>query len=283
MMVTLGEQFRRDGVVCVRGALDPADLRLAQEGFEWCLANPSPAAQRYFVDTGTVFYQDLFNTQSWPHFRALLDAGRLPALVRDLLGTTSLWFFFEQVFLKEGGETRRTPWHQDTSYFPVAGKDLVVAWMSFDSIDAADALEFVRGSHRDTLFNGSSFNETDDTAPLYDEGDMPRLPDIEANRGAYDIVSWATEPGDLLLFHPSTLHGGAATRPGRCRRTLSLRFFGDDCKFVERPAVSTASTVGFNREKSDSRDISYFTAGLKSGDDFRHPEFIRLFPGQASA
>ncbi len=275
-MATLAEQFARDGVVHIPGALDAEGLKLARAGFDWSVNNPSPAAQSYFPETGTLFYQDLFNTLSWPHYRPVLEQGALAAQVRALFGCENLWFFFEQVFVKDGGDTRRTPWHQDTSYFPVDGRDLAVVWMSFDSLEKQDALEFVRGSHRNTLFNGSSFSADDDTAPLYDESTMPRLPDIEANRAAYDIVSWATEPGDVVIFHPSVLHGGAPTRQGKRRRTLSLRFFGDDCKYVARPGVRAESTVGFNRDDSDSKDIGYFCAGLKPGDDFRHPDFIRL-------
>ena len=42
---------------------------------------------------------------------------------------------------------------------------------------------------------------------------LPRLPNIEVERaadpGAFDIVSFASEPGDVLLVHPGSLHGGA--------------------------------------------------------------------------
>ncbi len=38
--------------------------------------------------------------------------------------------------------------------------------------------------------------------------------EIKANPGAYEILSWATEPGDVLLLHPGTLHGGAPVDAG---------------------------------------------------------------------
>ena len=107
---------------------------------------------------------------------------------------------YEQVFLKEGGENRRTPWHQDAPYLSVEGDHLAVVWISFDPVTKADSLEFVRGSHRATLYNTSAFDPTDETAPIY-EG-LPRLPDIEADRSRFDIISWAVEPGDVLVFHP---------------------------------------------------------------------------------
>jgi len=274
--MNIQEAFRRDGAVHVPAAMSPDLVAEALRCFEWTVANPSPAAQSYYGDSGARFYQDLFNTLSWPVYEHLVSDSRLSDLVLRALGCENLWFFFEQIFLKEGGDTRRTPWHQDTSYFPVDGEDIAIVWMSFDSVAQEDALEFVRGSHRGTLFNGSSFAEDDDTDPLYDEGDMQRLPDIEVHRDDFDIIGWAVEPGDVVLFHPSVLHGGGQVRAGKRRRTLALRYFGDDCNFVSRPSVRAESEVGFNRESSDSRDVSYFYEGLQPGDRFRHPEFLQV-------
>ncbi|GGC41315.1 phytanoyl-CoA dioxygenase [Novosphingobium marinum] len=271
----LARSYLDDGVICVPGLLDPESLDLAEEAFGWSLDNPSPAAQRLFPDAGTVFYQDLFNTLSWPHYMPLVQRAGLGPLMARLWQSREVWFFFEQVFHKVGAG-RRTPWHQDTSYFPVEGEHLSVVWISLDRVSKEQALEFVRGSHKGTIFNGAAFTGDDDTAPLYDEGAMPRLPDIEASRAAYDIVSWATEPGDGIIFHPSVLHGGGQTDAGEERRTVSLRFFGDDCRFVSRPSVSKQSAVGFNRNETGSRNVEEFYEGLSPGDLFRHPDFIAL-------
>ena len=71
--------------------------------------------------------------------------------------------------------------------------------------------------------------------PLYGTGDLPRLPDIEKSRGDYDIVSFAIEPGDVVIFHPAVLHGGAPTPSGKSRSTISLRYFGADATVALRP------------------------------------------------
>ena len=52
-------------------------------------------------------------------------------------------------------------------------------------------------------------------------------------------VPWAVEPGDMVVFHANVLHGGAPTRPGRRRRTVSLRYFGDDAVFAPRQRIAT--------------------------------------------
>ena len=51
---------------------------------------------------------------------------------------------------------------------------------------------------------------------------------------------------------------------------------------MERPAVAKESTVGFNREDSDSRNIEDFYVGLKPGDPFRNPAFVQVRPTTAA-
>jgi ectoine hydroxylase-related dioxygenase (phytanoyl-CoA dioxygenase family) len=64
---------------------------------------------------------------------------------------------------------------------------------------------------------------------------LPRLPDIEKSRDEYEIVSFPIQPGDVVIFHPAMLHGGAPTPAGKTRNTLSLRYFGEDATVAWRP------------------------------------------------
>lgn len=262
-VAALRRAFEDDGVVHVPALLDTDALALAVAAFDWSLANPGPAASRPFASVDGAFYQDLCNAAaptSEP-YRRVLHETPVARLVADLFGDDRVWFMYEQVFLKEGGETRRTPWHQDLSYLSVDGSQLAVMWLTFDEVPAADSLEFVRGSHRGTLYNTSAFVAGDETAPIF-EG-LPRLPDVEADRSAFDIVSWAVRPGDAVVFHPAMLHGGAPTHPGTRRRTLTLRFFGPDAVYATRPGLGVAPRVAGLHE-------------LKPGDPFRSPAFPDL-------
>jgi hypothetical protein len=257
------EAFARDGVVCLPGAMDAEALAAALRAYEWSLANPGPGASRIRQASDATFYNDLFNPACLAGYRGMLEASPLPALVADLWASPGVWFMYEQVFLKEGGEARRTPWHQDSSYLTIAGPHLAVAWITFDPVAEVDALEFVRGSHLGQLYNGSRFELGDDTAPLHPGSPLPRLPDIEADRGAWDLVSWAVQPGDLIVFHPAVLHGGAPTHPGQRRRTLTLRFFGDEAYYDPRAGSAGPPIPGFNQR-------------MRAGDRFRDPAFLKL-------
>lgn len=255
--------FARDGVVHFPKALDAAALADALSAWEWSMAHPSPLASQFRQATPSTFYHDLYNPECIGGYRAMLEASPVPGIVAGLWGAPDVWFMYEQVFLKEGGVTRRTPWHQDSSYLAVEGEHLAVAWITFDACAKEDSLEFVRGSHRGPLYNGSRFELGDDTAPTHPDSPLPRLPDIEAARGDFDIVSWAVEPGDLIVFHPALLHGGAATQPGKRRRTLTLRFFGPDARYASRVGGAGPRIKGFHDRKRD-------------GDPFADAAFLKL-------
>jgi ectoine hydroxylase-related dioxygenase (phytanoyl-CoA dioxygenase family) len=276
-LAAAAKQFREEGAVFIPGALDPAAMRLALDAYEWSLANPSPAASQFPQDQPGKFYQDLANPRALPAYRRLLEESSAADVAAALWGGGQVWFMYEQVFLKEGGQARRTPWHQDSSYLPIDGEQIAVIWITFEPVEKEDSLEFVRRSHRGTLYDGSRFDPADDTAPLYGDGSLPRLPDIQARRSQFDIVSWAVNPGDVLVFHPAMLHGGAPTRAERRRRTLSLRFFGEDAIYTPRLALSGDR----GRSRVDDPEASVFArlpGTLTPGQPLRHPGFPRVRP-----
>lgn len=197
--------------------------------FEQSLSNPGPGAVNFYPEESATFFQD-----TGQNYLPLVRRIGLDAMVAALWGEPRMWYLGEQLFLKEGGHSRRTPWHQDTSYLRMRGSQMVACWISLDPLPRRHCLEFVRGSHKGVLYNGSAFAGHDDTAPLYRDSPLPRLPDIEANRAGYDIVSWDLEPGDMLVFHLGILHGGGGTEPGLRRRTASIRFMGPDVVYDGR-------------------------------------------------
>lgn len=261
----MANSYHRDGAIHLPRVLDRTTLMAAQALFDWSLAHPTPSACRFYEEQSGTFYQDLCHPEAALVYRELLETSNIPDCVAALWGSEQVWFLYEQVFLKEGGAMRRTPWHQDTAYLALEGEEIAVVWVNFDAVAKDHSLEFVRGSHHGPLFDGSAFDPDDDTKPIYGHG-LPRLPDIEADRAAWDIVSWAVAPGDVVVFHPSILHGGAPIAPGSRRRTLSLRFFGAGAVYADRPDPAPAPLVDGLHE------------ALEAGQPFRHPAFPRLRP-----
>jgi len=260
----LRDRFMEDGIAFLPSVLSPHDLAAVEEFFDHMLAHPTAGAYNVPYEGGGAFITDTtdLTITSSDAYKALINDTSIVELVSQFMSTPNVWFYYAQLFYKDGGNARRTPWHQDTPYIPVEGQDILRLWITLDRVDKEYSLEFVRGSHRGTLFNGSSFNPEDDTAPIYPESEMPRLPNIEADRGQWDIVSWATVPGDALAFHPSVLHGGAPTAAGSTRRSIGLIFYGEQAWYTPRPKGIVEANDGSELAVNPFEQLS-------AGDPFR--------------
>ena len=91
------------------------------------------------------------------------------------------------------------------------------------------------------------------------------MPDIDADREAFDIRSWAVEPGDAITFNFRTRHGAPANHSPVRRRVVSIRWAGDDARFIKRPGKTSP----------DFPDLDY-----EDGTPFEGEEFPVFYPSQ---
>lgn len=227
------ERFRADGVVRLPGVLHPEFVDLMATGIERNLRNPGPYGTRLYEGTEHEIVMDHSNFRTIPEYRILVADSPIVEIVAAVLGTEQLWLFFDQVWVKQPGAERRTPWHQDATYWMAGGAQVAGFWMSADPLAEGESLEFVRGSHLGPVYAGQQMKTYGEVGAYYANSELPPIPDIEADRSSFDIVTWEHDPTDAILFHPATLHGGGAGTARR--RTLSLRFFGDDGVYSPRP------------------------------------------------
>lgn len=276
MQESLRDRYREDGAVVIRNCLSEAQLAECRAVFDWGYAHPGPNATLLYRGTEHANHNDNANPNLVERCNALARSLPFGQILTELWDSEHVWYFAEELFAKEGGRVGRSPWHQDTSYLPWAGEHWANAWITFESVPKRNALEVVRGSHHGIRYDGTTFMNPDDpTDPLHGYDQLPRLPDIEAIRQqdpqAFDVLSWATEPGDVLVLHPGSLHGGApvdAEFPDR--HTLVLRFFGDDAVFRALPERS--------RSKYTPAGVLHLQhiAHLKEGDAYRSPFYAQL-------
>ena len=269
------QRFSTDGVILLKDLLDAELLTACLDAWTWSVGHPGPLASGLLPGTTTAF-QDLCNPDALPVYDRIIRARPFTEVAAQLWHGSAVWYMYEQVFNKHGG-AGRTPWHQDTSYLAVSGEHLLAFWISFESLPKAYGLEFVRGSHRGTLYNTTRFDPADPTRPIFPSDSLPSLPDIEAARDRFDIVSWATEPGDVIAFHTSVLHGGGAvdTTVGE-RRTLTLRYFGEKTISATRPGpagpfYADIRTLAPGQPFRHARFPLVRAPGLHDIGDHKHP------------
>jgi hypothetical protein len=54
---------------------------------------------------------------------------------------------------------------------------------------------------------------------------------------AVPVVSYDTQPGDVMFFHPRLLQAGIGSARNYPRRTFSIRFLGDDIRWRTKKSV----------------------------------------------
>ncbi|GAB5470481.1 MAG: phytanoyl-CoA dioxygenase family protein [Rhodospirillales bacterium] len=228
------ETYERDGVVCLRGLFDGEWVARLRDLVEADILDPSPMRKEVNEQGGSgEFFADTFVNHHVAGFNQAITGSPMAEIAGTLLRASKINLIFDQILVKEPKTSTKTVWHHDATYWPVAGDAIATLWLALDpATSETGAMEFVAGSHRwGQRFKAVSF----DPKQTYVEN-LPAVPDIEAARGDYPIISYDLEPGDCTLHHGLLLHAapGNANRQQR-RRAYLTRWAGDGVTYNPRP------------------------------------------------
>ncbi len=155
--------------------------------------------------------------------------------------------------LDAGSAARRRPARPEPT---AAELDALVGRLLAD--DATGCLELVAGTHTGPWLMPRTFMTGE--ARWFPDGTLAELPDIEADRAAFDIKHWELAPGDAICFDFLTVHGAPGFPFAGRRRVLSLRYLADDARHAPR------------RWKT-SPDFPGLAEQLPAGAELDHPLF----------
>ena len=232
------DAYQRDGAIVLRQFFDPHWLKELAAGSERCRLNPSQRSNFYVSDdqSDQHFFFDARIIGEIGEYDSVVMESPMAEAVGRLMKSNYVVPFYITVFQRAAGTQHKTPWHQDQPSWSAAGDQGCSVWTSLDSVPAETALEFVLGSHQwKNQYARARFFQTeyeDDKHPGY----LP-FPDIEGHRNNYDIAAWALEPGDCVIFHGMTAHGGSGNLPPNLgRKAISFQWLGDDARHRVVPA-----------------------------------------------
>lgn len=238
------DRFARDGVVCLRGALDETWVERLQAATAEAMANPVAHTRRHGAKDANdaAFFAEIDIYRRHPVFNEFATAGPLRPIAARLLNSTKLNLYGDQLLVKEAGTSTPTPWHHDQPYWRLKGTKIMSMWVALDVVGSENgAVEYVRGSHLDgKLYRPQEFGDD----KRFKDMTLDRLPDINSHRNEFDIVSYDMQPGDVIAFHARTLHGSPPNHSTRSRRALSVRYIGDDVVYDVLPGQPGHSIVG---------------------------------------
>ena len=252
--------FERDGFVVVRRAFSREWIDRVREGIEQDLQALGPLHTiQQTKEAPGYFVTDFCMSQRIPAFREFILDSNAGEIAARLMQSVRCNFFYDAMWAKGPGTPKRTAWHQDQPYYPIDGRQVCILWVPVDPVSAESSLELIRGSHLWKRWFQPQLSR--DAKILYGESDrtFERMPEIEASRHDYDIVSNEMMPGDCLAFAGLTVHGAPGNASDqRPRRALSTVWMGDDAVFAERPGKVRPLFEGHGLRPGDPMDCGYF-------------------------
>lgn len=236
------DAYDRDGAVLIPGLFNDWVATIAA-GIERNMREPGPYASENLKpgDSGR-FFDDYCNWERIPEFTTVIrDSAAAPAAA-ELMRSKSAQIFHDHVLVKEPGTSKATPWHQDAPYYFVDGEQTVSFWIPVEPVREA-TLRLIAGSHRwpKLVLPTRWLSEQNFYAGPQDY--LP-VPDPDKDPGAHHVLEWAMEPGDAVAFHYKTVHGARGNLSERRRRAFSMRWLGDDARYVTRPGRTSPPYPG---------------------------------------
>ena len=229
--------YDRDGVMCLRAFFSTEWVARLQEAAERSLEKPGElhAELASLRDEPGRFFHDTF---VWTHneqCRKFVFDSPAASIAAEFMRSRKVNIFFDQWLIKEPGTVTKTPWHHDTTYWPIDGQQIATLWLALDPVTAhSGAVEYVKGSHKwNRKFKPASFSGSNQ----YREP-LPEVPDIDAARHEFEIAQFDLEPGDCTIHHGLTVHGSPGNQStDRRRRAHVSRWTGDDVVFHPRDGL----------------------------------------------
>jgi ectoine hydroxylase-related dioxygenase (phytanoyl-CoA dioxygenase family) len=252
------EDYENNGVIIIKDIfkswIEP--LRI---GFKKVLDNPSKHGRENVNDGKGRFFEDYCNWERITEFRDCIFNSLAAQIITEATSSKSSQIFHEHIFIKESGTYKETPWHQDIPYYCVDGNDTGSFWIPLDRVDKENNLQLITGSHkwprlvRPTKWSTNQSWYKNDSIFM----DLPPIDELKA-----DILVPELNLGDAVLFNFKIVHGSSGNKTSKSRRAFSMRFIGDDVRYIDRGGATSPPFDGIN---------------LNSGDVMRHDWFPEVY------
>lgn len=237
------EAFRRDGVLTVSDAVEPALLARLQSDFaawvEESKQHDSPygtcidGRPRFDLQPGHSADQPALRRVQAPtevsdaYYEAMAESD-MCTMVADLIGP-DVKLHHTKINSKLPGAATEVKWHQDFCFTPHTNADIVTALLMIDDVtDENGPLEVQPGSHRGPLH------------PIWHDGIFTGAVDAATESAlSRNAVRCMGPAGSVCLMHTRLAHGSAPNRSDRPRTLLICVYSAGDAHACSPNPVPT--------------------------------------------
>ena len=257
-MILTAEQvnsYKQNGALVVRDIFKPW-INVLREGFEKVLKNPGPHARENInKNENGRFFEDYCNWHRIPEFLRFVKESPAAQIVAEATNSKSIQVFHDHIFVKDPDTNKPTPWHQDMPYYCVDGEDTGSYWIPLDEVSKENTLKIILGSHKwSKLVQPTKWSN--DKSWYKNETDFMDMPDIESIEN--EIMVPDLKLGDSILFNFKTVHGAPGNNTKNQRRAFSMRFIGDDVRYIDREGETSPPFAGINLKVGDTLRTDWF-------------------------
>ncbi len=252
--------YDRDGAVLLRGLFNLDWIELLREAVEADKATPGPMVRHNTPPGGAgEFFVDFQLWQRWDGARRFALEGPGGAIAARMMGAKAVNYYHDHLLVKEPGTQERTPWHHDQPYYPVEGWMVGSIWLPLDPVPEDICVDFIPGSHKWNRWFAPQFFKSGNPELQVQDPRFEAIPDFEAQRGQYDLLTWALEPGDCIFFHGLVVHGASGNpSPQGRRRAYATRWLGEDARYAARSGQISPPLEGHGLQPGDTMDCEMF-------------------------
>ncbi len=248
-------RYKKDGALVIRDAFKPW-INILREGFEEVLKNPGPhARENVSKKENGRFFEDYCNWHRIPEFIKFVKESPAAQIVAEATNSNSIQVFHDHIFVKDPDTNKPTPWHQDMPYYCVDGEDTGSYWIPLDEVNKENTLKVILGSHKwPKLVQPTKWSND---KPWYNnETEFMDMPDIKSIKN--EIMEADLKLGDAILFNFKTVHGTSGNNTKNKRRAFSMRFIGDDVRYIDRGGETSPPFTGINLKAGDTLRTDWF-------------------------
>ena len=248
--------YQQNGVIPIYGLFKPWIKDIAR-GIKKNIDSPGIYfGENTKPDEKGRFFEDYCNWNRIKEFERVVFDSPIANIASLLMNSLSVQFFHDHVLVKEAQTETTTPWHQDAPYYFVDGEQTVSFWIPIDPVKE-NSLRFIAGSHKwkRPVIPTRWLSEENFYA---DKNEYRPIPDPDFDSENFKILHWDLEPGDVIAFNFKTVHGAKGNFTDDTRRALSLRFFGDDSRYIKRPGATSPPFPGHQMKSGQKLRSDWF-------------------------
>jgi len=249
------DDYQKLGVIVIKDIFKDW-IETLKIGFEKVLAEPSiHGRENVTTENSGRFFEDYCNWQRITEFKSCIFESPAAQIISEATGSKSVQLFHEHIFIKDAWTQKETPFHQDMPYYCIDGNQTGSFWIPLDKVEKNNNLKLILKSHHwPKLIKPTKWSNN--KSWYFENNDFMEMPDLKKIKK--DIFVPDLEIGDAVLFNFKIVHGSDANLTSSQRRAFSMRFIGDDVKFLKRNGPTSPPFDGINLMNGDKMRADWF-------------------------